>query len=762
MSYTEGVGLLRKAARLRENRPSTKVEVDGYAWSSGLDDKERREIVERIDVLTKRSRLSAEPDIFKVTPRRSGIMLPIVINLLMIAAVAGAVVLVAHIFRGQAAATAQNGVALQSAEGKLLEALKKESSSQLEAKDQAIADIQGRMTALDKERNSLSASIDERVKAKENELRAQLQSQLDAETRRLQAQGISSAAVQAQLKKYEMEKTADFQNRLLDFQKEADAERRQNDARYAQLKSDYEDNLASLAAERQKIQADAQKREEDLRASLEAKSKSMAAENAQALTGLAAAQAELARLDAQKQQAGKAEDRIVSFYAGVRQALDDKRYGDAAVQAAALRSYLDAPEVLALPDLAARRGADVFASESLANYAKLQLDRSSADSTRLLQQAQLLQAAQVAANEGKRLSAAGDAAGAEAKYNEALSLVPDILSAHQYFLSKAQDAEAARRAGLMDALAKAQAAYRAGDFETLTSSYEVALAYLPLSADDRRAIMARLEEAGAASASAARRLADSKAARLAMDEISRAAAEQADASAKAAAALQSKVDDLVSRLAAQTTSAAQQLKAARTEDAAALESLRKAKEDEIAALQDELNKAQGQAQILAAQAAQSPATKPPAVGAAKSLADLDAENKRLKDAADRYDAIKSAYTRFSEAESGLLADGGPGALAEAYGNLVDFLSRPELKDAMPGFDVNVQRNWQAFLNSSMENAVRDQVDICLRIMNIAQLKDADAQGRELRILEKEYDRQAPQLALVKGLEASLHLNGASP
>jgi hypothetical protein len=801
MIESSNQGLLSKASHVRDSEglvPTPDAEGDWGSGmnASGIDAKDRAEISARLNELTRKSRINAEPSTFVVKAKKKGVLMPVVVNLATILGVALAVFFLVRVFGKEEAETAENGVALQSTEGKLIAELKKESASQLDAKDRQIAEIQQRMAELDRQKNDLTLSMEARIKAREGELKATMAVEIEAERQRLLAQGLSEAAVQDRIRKFEAEKNAEYSRQIAAFQKQAEAERSAEEARLAAVRAEYEANMAGLADERKKIQAEAQRREESLRASLDAKAASMAAENAQNLAGLEAAKAELARLEDQKKKAAGADEKVAALYASVKKALDEKRYADAALQAAALRSYLDDPEVLALSSMAARRQADVFASESLGELARIQLDRASVDTGKLLRQAELLQSIQNAVAEGRKLADSGDRRGAEARYNEALSLVPDIMAAHSYFLSRSDADNAKRTAALLDSLSAANDAYRARDYAAVAARYEDALAFLPISAEERHDLVSRVMEAGSDASDKARRTSQSKAAKSVLDQSQRdlkagnwekayagflsilegfPSSEQAAAAArgargafdgmmketstggeesrKQAAELQARVDELTKQVEAASIAKDEAVRLARTEDAETLRGLMAVKDKAIADLEAALKQAQEQS--LASQGGTGgTAAQAASADTAATIAALKAENDRLQDAAARYDAILSAYRNYFPGTEGQAARAQDAT--QVYGNLMAFLADPATDAAFPGLASTVKGLFLELRTSTATASTRDEVDICLRFVDIMKNYPAQAdRDRELKALESEYSRQPTLLALIREMERKL-------
>lgn len=790
MSETHSIGLLEKASQARARYSHSDPGLRKSDWTKGIDANDQKEILDRIEELTKSARIASEPELFAVKAKKSGILLPILVNLIAILVVAGALFGISTYWKRNQTATAANDASLNSAEGKLLAELKRSSSSELEAKDKEIADIKTRMETLDKEKGALASSIEERIKAREAELRAALKAELDAERRRLEAQGYSDDVVAAKMKDFEAKKNAEYQAKLADFQKSAEAERERAEANYAKLRADYEKNLTGLADERKRIQDEAQKREIELRTSLEARAKSLESENAQAAQGLAAAKAELQRLEDQRKTTQSAEDRITGLYATVQRSLSDGRYADAALQAAGLRTYLDDPAVAALPQLASRREADIFAAESLSALAKLKLDAASSDTSRLLVQAELVKKAQDAAAAGKAALEAGDFKAADARYHEALATVPTIMAAHDYFTSRAADEEAARKAQLESKLAEANVSWKAAEYEAALTAYEDALVYLPLSAGERRDYAARLEKSAVEAASRSKAISASKAAREIIAQARRDAASsqweasfsgylsvltdfsaakeapeavkglgtamlamEKDAADKSVAAetaslqLQSEIDVLKASLAEAQIRYNEDLDAARKEGAASAASMA-AQKDSLLAEKDgriaELQKLLAQAETQS-QAAGGVLPEP---GKNASIEELRAANEALRNAAGKYEAILTSYRAYTQSEDAILAK--PDAnVVDAHAALDGFLSGPEARALFPDLRDRIARYEQAFQEAGQKEVLFNAADI---LKNGLSIEDGAARAGYFSALRQRYANDEAMLSFIAEVE----------
>jgi len=790
-------GLLERAARLRgdlDAEPAgalSSAEGDSdldadLGKDSSINAQDRREILATIDKVANANRLSAGPETFVLKPRRRGILFPLLVNVLALSFTAAAVMGLKIVSERREAEVRQSGTVVATAEGKLIQELKRESDSQLKEKDKAIAEIQGRLVALDKERLDLASSIEERVRRREAELRAEMAAELEKERQRLIEQGFSEAAIQERLKRFEAEKTAAFRRELAAFQKAAQAEKDAADARYAKLREEYQVSISSLADERKRIQDEAKRREADLRSSLEAKEKELESQSAEAKASLERAKAELSRLEEQRDRDAAVEDRILGLYGTVRAALRDRRFEDAVQGASALSAYLNDPAVAQAPSLQSRRQTDLFVAEALGSLARSELARTGADATKLLRQAELLSSARDASSAADKALRAGDAATAEVKYREALEKVPEILAAHEFFLARLRDEEAVKRARLTDALSLAEAAYRSGDVAAASSQYEKALEYLPIDEASRREIASRLGQTSAASSDKARRDADTKAAREPMAAARRdLAASKWPESIKgyvavlaaypAADQAPEALRGVSSALGGMERSAAAAAEASSNEAAglrADMERLKAESDKSIAALTVErsrlvaesgdkdariakLEKLLGTAQDGSAQAAaQASAATPAAAEAARAgdVAALRAEADRLALVAAKYDRIASAYADYAAAEDAALAAGGQQALVEAHTKLEAFLDGEDASQAMPGLRDRIARYERAYQDVGQREVLYNALDL---VDGAVRAKDSASRDRYFRDLEARYASAPAMLDFLRGLRKSI-------
>jgi len=322
---------------------------------SGISKEDQKDILLHIDTVAKSSRIVSGPDTWKVRPKKRGIAMPLAVNLVGALVLAGGLYGLGRFFAPSGETVESSSVLLSSAEGRLLQEIKREAEGRIQEKDKEIATIQQRMASLDSEREQLLSSVDARIKAKETELKDQLRLELDRERQRLIDEGLSQSDIQERMREFEKRKTEEFRSQLSGFAKKAEEEKLALQARLDTARDEYMASLSEATTERQRIQDESRQREQALRSQLDERNSALEAERARAADSLRSAQAELARFNQDAARVKAVEDRLVGLYAAARQSLRDGRLDDAATTLDSLRSYLADPQVAAVPALQARR-----------------------------------------------------------------------------------------------------------------------------------------------------------------------------------------------------------------------------------------------------------------------------------------------------------------------------------------------------------------------------------------------------------------------
>jgi len=483
-------GLFQRALEIR-NHTQEEIEGDEFVLDedSGISEEDQKEIIQEIEKASQESRISVTPETMTVKAGKKGFLFPLLVNIFFVLLLAGGGYALYYLFQRGETVLMEEGGAIVSAEGKLIAELRKESEAALQAKNREIDQIQANLQNIDKQRQELQSSMDEKVAAREVELRSVLEAELAAERDRLRQQGVAEADITSRLQTLETEKTAEFQTELETFRQQAEEERLLQEEKLRALQQEYQQNLAQAEADRQRVREEADAREAELQARLDAQT----AQLEQATLDARAALEELAAL---QEKQNLAAGQLTGFYSQVKQNLQEGDYDGAREDLQAIREYLDDPSVATLPNILQRREIELFVVDSISSLVEAEMQRTEMDPTSLIASADLLNTMKNRVIEGDTLFRQGDIAGAEARYREALDLMPEISKAHAYLLAKGDETEQVRRQTLRDFLQQAESALGRGDYTAALDGYTKALAYLPEDAATVEKMISQVRRAG--------------------------------------------------------------------------------------------------------------------------------------------------------------------------------------------------------------------------------------------------------------------------
>jgi chromosome segregation ATPase len=519
-----GNSLLRKAKEVRSNSDQEGSAAPEFVFDekSGISREDQQEILKHIDTVAKANKILSGPEIWKVRPRRRGVAVPLMVNLVGALVLVGGLFGLGQLFPDQGTQVESETVLLASAEGRLLQEIKREAEGRILEKDREIATIQERMAAIDNERASLLAGIETRIKAKETELRAQLDQELERERQRLIAEGLSEEIIQERLKAFEQEKLAAFQLELDTYARQAEAERLAIQANLDSAKAQFQKELSDLSTERQRILNESREREQALRQQLDERNQALEAERARTAETIQTAQAQLARLNEDLAKAKAAEDQLLGLYSSIRQALREGRIDDAARNLSSLRNYLADPGVVNLATLRTRREADLFAVDLIERAVLAEQAKAAVDTSGISEALDLIALIKSSTERARAALATGDRAAAATAYQSALSANRELQEASTFVDAETRTALAAAiaRANVAElridatkaSIAALDTGLRAGNLEQTRTSFVALLTGNETTETSAVQTWNRLLERAGLAAVAARQRADSTAA----------------------------------------------------------------------------------------------------------------------------------------------------------------------------------------------------------------------------------------------------------
>ncbi len=468
------LGLLDKARQLRNSLGLASDGRDEYAFDpdSGISLDEQKEIRAEIEKVATQNRIVVSPEAFLVKAAKRGSLFPIMVNVAAVLVVAAGLALFYFLFQRGETRIAREDTATITAEGKLLEAVKKESDARLQEKNQQINQIEGRLAEIERQRQDLQANLDARVRDRETQLRARMAAELEAERARLQKQGLSEQDIEKKLNSLSAQQNASFARQLDAFRAEAETERKRSEAALASLKAQFNADLEKANADRQQVLADSRQKEAELQAQLAQRTRELQSAEAQT-------QQQLAALTSQKQQEDLVAQQLIGLYSVAQSDIAAKDYSKALTSLQAISSYVNSPEVAILPAIAKRRPVDQFIVDSLTRLVQGEMDKGKADTGSLVEAASRITEIRAKVAAADESLGAGKVTEAETQYGEALAVLPEIARSYAYFTTKAKESEAARQDALRAGLVRAEAAFAAGRFPETLAAYRDALAYLP-------------------------------------------------------------------------------------------------------------------------------------------------------------------------------------------------------------------------------------------------------------------------------------------
>ncbi len=708
---------------------------------SGISKEDQQDILQEIEKVSAQSRIAVTPETMTVSAAKKGFLFPLLVNIFFVLLLAGGGFTLYYLFqRGETVLMAE-GSAITSAEGKLIEELKRESEAKLLEKNREISQIQSRLQDIDQQRQDLQANMNAKIEAREAELRGVLETELTAERESLRQQGISEQDINLRLQELEAQKTAAFQQELEVFKRQAEEERLQVEQSLQDLRSEYEQNLAQANSERQRVLEEARIREAELRSQLDARTEELEQETLQA-------REELNRLAAQQEKQALATGQLNGFYRRVRDDIQNENLDQALEDLDSIKEYLDDPSVATLPNILQRREIELFVVDSISGLVRTEMQKTEVDTSSLIASADLLNGIKNRIVEGDSLFNQGEIGAAEEKYREALALIPEIAKAHRYFLTKTEEAEQVRRQTLRDYLQTAQAAFASQDYAAAVSSYTKALAYLPEDAATIEQMVAQVRRSGYELGLGQRRRQDSADAAVPLaraenlfnqGDYKESILGYLDLIAKhprstqvtaAIAGIDKSVTALENEAAAPGTAASET--AARGADIAALETSLEDRNREIGELGQRVGELEEelQAKVALAETLQTEKRELEREIAslneqieqmrreqAAALENLDEElrNKitRLESIEGRYRKLIDNYREYADQEDALLRTGGEDALIQSKLYLNAFLAASE--EEFPGLWVRIKRYDEAFEKAGRASAAEDVSDILFEI-----------------------------------------------
>ncbi len=417
----------------------TRVNLLGEAMSQDdfvqeIPDEERITVLSDIDTMLKDGREGLALEVQTFTPKRRAYVFPLLLNIgaLLILGI-GALVMFRLFDQGESEILISNG-AVSSAEGRILDRLRRESEAQLGAKDSELAGIRTLLSDLESEKALLEVETESRIFETEEALRLEFEASLASERARLADDGVSGNELSVALVAFESEMRNQFDADLLSARNEAEAEQARRIAELNEQRVEYESQIVASDAERSLIENELESRNAEL--------EELEAQRIAEVGQVGAATRQLEQFQATRDQAKLITDQILAFYGrvGTARSADDP---DTTLRLLdSLENYLTEDGIRNSAVVVERREADAFLIDALRRLVILENENpSTADTTTIVGNdgsSEILAALNTGASVGTRLSAGGNAEGARRAWLDTFSAVPELEEA---FRAAIRDAE---------------------------------------------------------------------------------------------------------------------------------------------------------------------------------------------------------------------------------------------------------------------------------------------------------------------------------
>jgi hypothetical protein len=707
---------------------------------SGISPEDQKDILREIEDVAAQNKITARPEDFVVHAAKRGVLFPfLVIAACVVGLAAGGAGFYFLFQRGQTAIV-RGTLGTITAEGQLIAAVRQEANSKIQEKDQEITSIQGRLTDIDKQRQDLQSNMDAKVQAKETDLKAQMAAALEAEKARLQKQGLTQAAIALRLQDEEKKRAAALASQLDAFRKAQDAQRQQDEKNLRTLQDNFQANLTRANAEKQQALEEAQKREAALKGQFTQKTQTLESTAAQA-------QAQLAAISAQREKEDLVIGQLTGLYGVVRDQISQHLYDKAITNLAALREFINKPDVASLPAMAKRREFDQFVIDSLSTYVQGEIDKAKVDTATLLQAASQFTTLRQQVSLAQDLLKAGKTSDAEKAYAAALNLIPEVAASYAYFVGRDKAAEEARQARLTESLDRAEAAFSAGNFSGAATAYRTALGYMPAASDRLDRAVANLQAAGSTEGATRRAATQTRAAAGGLRQADSLrndgkydealagyinllaayplAAQTKDALAGIQAVARSMSDSAGTASQAAQATLNSQIASTQKEAAAQLAALQKTSAAQIASLQKDLEARRGDVANLSQQ---------------------------VKDMQGRLDALDQSYQAYVGQEDPVLKSKGDDGLMDTKPYFDAFFRSSAIQKSFPGLADRVKRYDAGFQSAGRSDAIQDAITI---VVNYSRQKTPELKRQFIQTELKTYSKDADMTQLLQEMDQRL-------
>ena len=463
-------GLLARAKALHDR-------VSGRSREPSPPDflrEKEQEVMAEMDSILEKNRLKITDSTLNFTPLSSGTLFPAITNIgaLALLVFLGAGLFLA--FNRSETSLVSEARQLSSAEGRIIEAVRRASREEISRKEAEIGSIQSLLREAELSRDSLAAESERELSRIQAGLREELAAELEAERQRLIREGIGDSALAGRLAAFEEGKQREYDEKLGAVNAEFESRLREQSAALDERMEGFRRSLERARTE-----------QDSLRASLERELAESRRTAAQALEAAAAekstAMERLENLRKMQEESRLVEGRILAMYDEVNTRLRRGEYEAAMEQLDRLEEFLSDPSTARHEAVAERRGIEQFLIGSLRRLIGNEIAARGPPGTedRAGESARLLLGSITSrVEEGNRLFEAGSIEAAGREYAAAIRQIPSLETGYTRLRDMEKQALARERGLLEERLAEGDRLYRNSQYRSSVDRYREALRLL--------------------------------------------------------------------------------------------------------------------------------------------------------------------------------------------------------------------------------------------------------------------------------------------
>ena len=476
-------GLFQRALDIRAARSKLRVmQPEEFQEDDDLhiSPDEREQILAEIETTLKAGPAARDQEIAAIPAERRGGVLPILVNLFAVLLIAGSFFAALYYFQRQEQDIVTQRAGISSAEGQLLQTLKKEAEQELAQKDAEISDIQRNLAEIITERQRLLTDMQTTIAERETELRDELALQIESERERLAESELTEEEVKSRLGDIEARLQREYEELIVTNRAKAQVEIRQQEDTLNAMISEYEDSLSRAESEKANLVSDLEAREAELNTQIEE-------ERAQF-------REEIAALEDRRNREQFALNQMLAFYQSTQAEIEAGAPERALESLNELKTFLSDASLAGLPMVQNRRQVEIFLIDSLERLIENEMISETLDTESLIASANLIASVSVLVEEGNVLFAEGSYLDAQERYLSALSRIETVKTGFDRFQEIGLQKETARSDLVDGIIEKGDEYFAAGNYDSAVIEYENALTILY---QTDTALIQRIRTAGA-------------------------------------------------------------------------------------------------------------------------------------------------------------------------------------------------------------------------------------------------------------------------